>query len=50
MYSQNPLSVYFTYKNDILETVEEYRYLGISFSRSGCLAKAKHNLAQQATK
>jgi hypothetical protein len=40
----------FVYKNDKLDVVNEYKYLGILFSRSGSFYNAKREIAQQATK
>ncbi|XP_053379986.1 uncharacterized protein LOC128548636 [Mercenaria mercenaria] len=40
----------FHFKNDILEVVDEYKYLGVLFSRSGSFFKAKKHIAKQGTK
>ena len=36
--------------NDNIEVVDDYKYLGILFSRSGSFHKAKQHIAKQATK
>ena len=40
----------FEYKNETLEIVNEYKYLGILFSKSGSFFKCKKHIANQATK
>jgi hypothetical protein len=40
----------FTYGNENLEVVEEFKYLGVLFSRSGSFLKAKTYIANQAIK
>ena len=40
----------FTYKDNIIEDVEKYKYLGIFFGRSGSCASAKKHIAEQANK
>ena len=40
----------FTYKDNIIEVVEEYKYLGIFFGRSGSCVSAKKHIAEQANK
>ena len=40
----------FTYKNETVDIVDEYKYLGIMFGRSGSFLKAKAHLANQATR
>ena len=39
----------FKYNQSTIETLNEYRYLGIIFSRSGTFSKSKQALAKQAT-
>ena len=40
----------FTFKNETLEIVNEYKYLGVLFNRSGSFFKTKQEIAKQATK
>ena len=40
----------FRYQNEIIETVTDYKYLGIYFSRSGSFIVAKKHIAEQANK
>jgi hypothetical protein len=40
----------FTYGNENLKVVEEFKYLGVLFNRSGCLFRAKTYIANQAIK
>lgn len=40
----------FKYKDENLEIVDTYKYLGVLFSRNGSYAKAKNEIAKQATK
>lgn len=40
----------FYFRNEIIEIVKEFKYLGIVFSRSGSFRKAKTHLCEQARK
>ena len=40
----------FTFKNEPIEIVNEYKYLGIYFNRSGSFAKSKTHIVEQATR
>ena len=40
----------FKYDDNVIETVKDFNYLGIIFSRSGSFCKAKAHLAAQAQK
>jgi len=41
---------HFTFNNNPIETMKEYKYLGIFFSRSGSFFQAKKHIASQATR
>lgn len=45
-----PATYNFKYKNECLDVVSEYKYLGILFGRSGSFYKAKSHIALQATR
>lgn len=40
----------FTMKNEMIEIVDEFKYLGVVFSRSGSFLNAKKHIASQATR
>jgi hypothetical protein len=40
----------FTFKNEPIEVVNEYKYLGIYFSKTGSFLKCKKHIASQATR
>ena len=46
----NELDLNFTFKNSLLEKVNEYKYLGLIFNSNGKLSNASHNLAQKGSK
>ena len=45
-----PQNTVFKYNNDILETVNEFTYLGVLFSRTGSFSKTKKAQADKATR
>ena len=45
-----PSNFNFTLNNQPLETVNEYKYLGVLFSRTGSFYKNKKHVAAQATR
>jgi hypothetical protein len=48
--STNELALNFTFKNSLLEKVNEYKYLGLIFNSNGKLNNASQNLAQKGNK
>ena len=40
----------FSYKNEPIDVVEEYKYLGVMFHKNGSFTKSKSYIAQQATR